>query len=135
MTRQFESSPSSSDRNFGFVFAVFFLIVAMLPLLHGHEIKYWAAGLSVIFGVLSLLIPAVLAPLNYCWYRFGMLLHNIVSPITLAVLFYCVVMPTGLMMRLLGKDPLRLRFDHAANSYWIERTPPGPDAESLKNQF
>jgi hypothetical protein len=63
------------------------------------------------------------------------LLHSIVSPVALAILFYGVVMPTGLLMRLLGKDPLRLRLDSRAASYWIERTPPGPDAESLKNQF
>ena len=73
--------------------------------------------------------------LTYRCRHIGLVLHKIVSPIALGILFFLVVTPTGLLMRLLGKDPLRLRFDRSADSYWIARTPPGPDADSLKNQF
>ncbi len=87
------------------------------------------------FLVLTLSVPKVLGPANRMWTKFGLLLHNIVSPLALGILFYLVVTPTGLLMRIFGKDPLRLRLDTAADSYWITRSPPGPDAESLKNQF
>lgn len=135
-TQHHEQVPqSSSDRSFGLVFAAFFLIIALLPLLHGHGPRLWAAGMSLAFGGIALAIPTILAPLNRLWTRFGLLLHSIVSPIALGILFYGVVTPTALIMRLLGKDPLRLRLDPSTPSYWITRTPPGPDAESLKNQF
>jgi hypothetical protein len=88
-----------------------------------------------VFLALALLAPASLGPFNRIWAKFGQLLHRIVSPVALAILYYCVVTPTGLLLRLLGKDVLRLHFDKAAASYWIPRTPPGPAAESLKNQF
>lgn len=125
----------SSDRNFGLVFAAFFLIVALLPLLHGNPLRLWALGLAGIFLILALTIPKLLAPFNRLWMRFGMLLHRIVSPVALAVLFYVVVTPTGLLMRLFGKDPLRLRLDKSTNSYWIQRSPSGPTPESLKLPF
>lgn len=113
----------------------FFLIIALVPLLNGHSVRIWAVSVSLAFGAIALITPIMLAPLNRIWTKFGLLLHSIVSPIALAILFYGIVTPTGLAMRLLGKDPLRLRFDPIVPSYWIERTPPGPDAESLKNQF
>jgi hypothetical protein len=125
----------SSDRSFGLVFAAFFLIVALLPLLGAQGVRYWALGVSVVFALLALAVPLALAPANRIWTKFGLLLHKIVSPIALGILFFAVVAPTGFIMRLLGKDLLRLRFDASANSYWIARTPPGPDAASLKNQF
>lgn len=125
----------SSDRSFGLVFTVFFAIVALLPLLHGGKARLWAAGLSGIFLLLAWWVPAILAPLNRLWMRFGLLLHRIVSPLALGILFFLVVTPTGLLMRLFGKDPLRLKRDEAAASYWIERDPPGPAADSLKQPF
>ena len=126
---------SSSDRSFGFVFAAVFLIVGLYPLLHVAGIRIWAVVISGLFLLLAALVPQVLAPANRLWTKFGLLLHNIVSPIALGILFFLVVTPTGLLMRLFGKDPLRLRFDPAADSYWIKRDPPGPAADSLKNQF
>lgn len=129
------SIQGSSDRSFGLVFTTFFLIIGLLPLLHQHAIRLWALGLSVIILIISLTAPALLAPANKLWTKFGTLLHSIVSPVALGVLFFAVVTPIGLLMKLFGKDPLRLHFDKSANSYWIVRTPPGPDAESLNNQF
>lgn len=126
---------SSTDRNFGLVFAVFFLIVALSPLLHGNALRLWALGLAGVFLVLALAIPKLLSPLNRLWTHFGMLLHRIVSPVALAVLFYGVVTPTGLLMRLFGKDPLRLRLDKSTSSYWIQRSPSEPTPESLKLPF
>lgn len=85
--------------------------------------------------VLTLVAPDYLAPLNRLWARFGALLHRIVSPVALAILFFIVVTPIALLMRILGKDPLRMRLDPNAKSYWIVRDPPGPKSESLKDQF
>lgn len=126
---------SSTDRSFGLVFAVFFLMLALWPLLHQHEMRLWALVIAAIFLLLALAIPKLLAPLNRMWTSFGMLLHRIVSPLALGILFYGVVMPTGLLMRLFGKDLLRLRLDKSANSYWIQRSPSGPTPESLKLPF
>jgi hypothetical protein len=125
----------SSDRTFGLVFTAFFAIVAVLPMLRGEPPRLWAFAAAGAFLLLALAVPRALAPLNRLWLRFGDLLHRIVSPIALAILFYGVVTPTGLLMRLFGKDPLRLRFDREAKSYWIAREPPGPPPESLKDQF
>jgi len=133
--RHIAQTETSSDRAFGIVFTIFFAIVGLLPLLGSHPVRIWALVVSSIFLLLALLAPNSLAPLNKLWTKLGALLHRVVSPIALGVLFFLVVTPTGLLMRLFGKDPLRLRLDRSAKSYWIERAPPGPDAESLKNQF
>jgi hypothetical protein len=87
------------------------------------------------FLAAALLRPAVLAPLNRVWTRFGLLLHRIVSPVVLGIMFFVVITPMGLIMRALGKDPLRLRLEREARSYWIERRPPGPPPDTLNNQF
>jgi hypothetical protein len=125
----------SSDRSFGLVFATVFLAVSLYPLLHAQGIRIWALAVSGVILLLAALVPRVLSPANRLWTKFGLLLHNIVSPVALGILFYFVVTPTGLLMRVLGKDPLRLHFDPAAESYWIRRDPPGPAADSLNNQF
>lgn len=126
---------AASDRSFGLVFAVVFLVVASLPLVRGGSIRLWALPVSAAFLGVALLSPRWLAPLNRVWTRFGLLLHSIVSPVALAVVFFGVVLPTGVLLRAFGKDPLRLKRDPAAGTYWIERDPPGPTAESLRNQF
>jgi len=90
---------------------------------------------SIIFLLLALLVPKALAPLNWVWTKLGLLLHKIVSPVVLGILFFMVFTPIGITFRLFGGDPLRLRFDSNALSYWIARSPPGPAPDSLKNQF
>ena len=90
---------------------------------------------SLLFLLFALVLPKALAPLNWVWTKFGLVLHRIVSPVVLGVLFYGVFTPLGIIMRLFGGDPLRLRFNPNAQSYWIERTPPGPAPDSLKDQF
>jgi hypothetical protein len=130
-----EKIDGSSDRSFGLVFAAFFALVGLLPLILGRAPRTWAFGLSGIFLLVALLFPSVLAPLNRLWIKFGLLLHRIVSPIALGIMFFLVITPMGWLMRALGKDLLRLRLDPDASSYWIERNPPGPAPETFKDQF
>lgn len=126
---------TSSDRSFGLVFAAVFAIVAAWPLLHGENIRWWSAGLAVAFLVVALTIARILHPLNRVWTAFGLLLHKIVSPIIMGAIFFIAVTPTALLMRLLGKTPMQLRFDPKATSYWIVCAPPGPAGDTMKNQF
>ena len=124
-----------SERGFAVVFAVVFVLVGLWPLLSGGPVRAWALLIAAAFLLAGFAAPGILAPLNRLWFRFGMALGRIVSPIVMGILFFGTVMPTGLLMRLFRKDLLRLRFDPAAESYWIRRDPPGPSAESLKQQF
>jgi hypothetical protein len=130
-----EEVRGSSDRAFGIVFAVVFALIGLLPLAFGGGGRVWALAVGAAFLAVALAFPRVLAPLNRLWLRFGLLLHRIVSPLVLGIMFFLVVTPMGLLMRALGKDLLRLKFDERSSSYWIERVPPGPPPESLKDQF
>jgi hypothetical protein len=126
---------TASNRNFGLVFAGFFAVVGTLGLWqHSGRWPIWL-GLAVVMLGLAMAAPKVLAPLNWAWTRFGLLLHAIVSPVVLGIIFYLCIAPIGLLMRLSGKDPLRRRYEPAADSYWIKRVPPGPEPQSFKNQF
>lgn len=133
--RRDEPVKGSSDRSFGIVFAVVFVAIACWPLLHGGALRTWALIVAVGFALAAFLRPSILAPLNRRWTRFGLLLHRIVNPLVMAILFFGVITPAALVMRLLGKDPLRRRLDAKAESYWIERQPPGPAADTMRNQF
>ena len=126
---------SSSDRSFGIVFVVVFTIIALWPLKGGGDIRIWSAAIACAFLVIALARPSMLAPLNRVWSAFGMLLHKITNPLIMGLVFYSAVTPTALIMRLLGKDLLSLRFDRDAKSYWIERDPPGPAPNSMNQQF
>jgi len=125
----------SSDRVFGLVFAAVFLIIAGWPLFHGEAIRWWSVGVAIVFALVALVKPALLAGLNRLWMKLGVLLGKVVSPIALGILFYVVITPIGVVIRLTGKDPLRLKFDLDAESYWIPREPPGPPPGSMNNQF
>lgn len=125
----------SSDRSFGLVFAVVFLVIACWPLIHKETPHWWAIVASAVFGAIALLKPALLAGLNRLWLKLGLLLGKLVSPIALGILFYGVLTPIGAVVRLTGKDPLRLKLDSGADSYWIPRKPPGPPPDSMTNQF
>ena len=127
--------PTSSDRTFEFVFASVFLIIAFVPLVHAAGIRLWAVGVSGALMLLAGFAPQILSPANRSWTKLGFLLHKIVSPIALLILFFIVVTPTGILMRLFGKDPLNLHFDPAAKSYWIKREIPGPETKLFYNQF
>lgn len=126
---------TSSDRSFGLVFAAVFAIVAAWPLIHGASPRWWSFVIAVGFLAIAVTFPRILHPLNRVWTAFGLLLHKIVSPIIMAAIFFVAVTPIALLMRLLGKIPMQLRFDRQATSYWIVRTPPGPAGDTMKNQF
>src|SRR5262245_48945617 len=125
----------SSDRSFGLVIAAVFLLIALGPLRHGHTPRWWALVVTGVLTLIALVKPKLLSRANWLWTKLGLLLGKIVSPIALGILFYGVITPLALVIRLTGKDPLRLKLDSAANSYWIVRKPPGPPPDSMTNQF
>jgi hypothetical protein len=126
---------AASNRAFGGVFAAVFLIVAWWPVAFGGALRWWSLIVSALVLLVTIAAPALLAVPNRLWLRFGLLLNRIISPVVLAVLFYAVITPAGVMMRVFRRDPLRLRRDGAAQSYWIKRDPPGPEPASMSNQF
>ena len=124
-----------SDRSFGVVVTVVLTVVGVVPLLNGEPLRWWSLAVAGVMLVVTLVRAELLAPFNRVWFRFGLFLHRVVNPVIMAVIYFAVVTPTGLIMRAVGKDPLRLRRDPNAESYWIHRTPPGPEPESMTNQF
>ena len=130
-----EEIVAGSDRSFGLVMAGAFAVVTALNAWHAGRIWPWTATLAAFFLIAALARPALLNPLNRLWLKFGLLLHRIVNPVIMALLFYGTVLPTGLALRAMGKDLLRLRREPEADSYWIVRTPPGPAPETMKDQF
>ena len=131
--RRHDATPGS-DRGFGFVMAAGCLLVALAPVRHRQPVRWWAIGLGVAFAVFALAWPRALRPLNAGWTRLGQVLNRVTSPILLALVFYVVVVPTGLLMRIAGRDPLRRTRDSKAASYWLPRTPAAPSS-SMKQQF
>ena len=121
----------SSNRSFGVVFFAVFLFIALYPLVFSGEIRVWSAIISLIFLVLGLLNSKILTPLNKLWFKFGIFLGKIISPLIMGMIFFLVVTPIGLIMRLLGKDVLNLKYNKN-RSYWIEKN--GPKSK-MKNQF
>ena len=124
-----------SERKFGITFAIVFLAISTFMTLQGNAAWPVAAVLALGFLGCAAFAPYLLKPLNRLWFRFGLMLHAIVSPIVLIVLFFLVITPIGVVARLVGKDFLRLRFNKKAATYWIDRKPPGPSPQSMSNQF
>jgi len=124
----------SRNRDFGWVFTIVFLVVALWPLLSGGGARMWALIVSGVLLLITLATPGLLALPNRLWQRFGLLLSRVTTPLVLAVMFYAIVVPTGLLRQRLGNDPLRLR-KSPDGSYWITRDPPGPEPGSMSNQF
>ena len=125
-----------SERTFGFVFTGIFLIVAgYLWYQDGKPLAVQVfLVLAVAFFAFALLMPIVLRPFNKAWYKLGLLMGRIVSPIVLGILFFILISPIAIVMRLAGRDPLKLR-KQDVQSHWIDRAPPGPSSESFKDQF
>ena len=121
----------SSNRSFGIVFFIVFLLVALYPLIYNEDIRLWSVTISLVFLLLGLLNSKILTPLNKLWFKFGIFLGKIISPLIMGLIFFLVVTPIGLMMRLLKKDILALKYSEQ-KSYWIEKT--GPKSK-MKNQF
>lgn len=124
-----------SNRSFGAVFAVAFGALAVHQLLKGSSLWPASGVLAAVFAVGGASNAAWLTPLNRLWMKFGLLLGMVVAPVALSILFFAVVTPIGMLARALGKDFLRTRRDLGKNTYWIEREPPGPDPDSMKQQF
>ena len=120
-----------TNKNFGIVFSLIFLIISLFPLINDGSLRIWSLIVSMVFLFLGLINSKILTPLNKIWFRFGLLLGRIVSPVIIGVIFFFVVTPTALIMRLIGKDLLNLKFNKH-KSYWIEKT--GPKS-NMKNQF
>ena len=121
----------SSNRSFGIVFFVVFLLIALYPLIYNGEIRIWSTIVSLIFLILGLLNSKILFPLNKLWFKFGILLGRLISPLIMGIIFFLLVTPIGLVMRLLGKDVLNLKYNKN-KSYWIEKN--GPKSK-MKDQF
>ena len=132
--RALERSAGPSNRSFGFTFAGVFGVLCALASWRRGAVDLWLLGAAAAFLVVTLAAPGALGPLNRIWSAFGRVLHAVVSPIILAILFYGAITPIGLLSRLFGHDPLRRRIDPAAKTYWIER-PPQTRKTSMKNQF
>jgi Saxitoxin biosynthesis operon protein SxtJ len=130
-----EDVRASSDRSFGFVFAGFFALVAIVRWWRDQGGAPWFALAGLAMLAIALIRPSVLAPFNRLWTKLALLLSRIMNPVIMGVLFFLVVMPIGLVMRVLGKRPLALEMDREAKSYWIERAQPAPLPGSMKNQF
>jgi len=121
----------STNKNFGIVFFVFFLIIALYPLIHNSDIRYWSLILSLIFLTLGLVNSRILTPLNKLWFKFGIFLGKIISPIIMGIIFFIVFTPIAILMKVFNKDLLNLKFNND-KTYWIEKT--GPKSK-MKNQF
>jgi hypothetical protein len=124
-----------SDRSFGLVMAAALAAVALLNVWHSGRAWPWTGAVAVLFLGASAVRPALLHPLNLMWLKFGLLLSRMVSPIVMALLFYGAVLPTGIVMHVMGRDLLRLKRQPAIDSYWIVRSPPGPAPETMRDQF
>ncbi len=124
-----------SDRAFGGIFVFVWLAVGAWPLVHGGEPRGWALIASVLVILVTLFAPSLLSAPHKLWARLALLMHRVVNFIILAVVFYMVMLPIGLILRAFGKELLRKRRENTAISYWIVRDPPGPDPASMSNQF
>ena len=120
-----------SNKSFGIVFFIFFLIISLWPIKNGLDIRLWSLIISIIFLLLGLFNSKLLTPLNQIWFKFGLLLGKVVSPVVMGVVFFLIVTPTGLIMRFLGKDLLSLK-KNKSKSYWVEKK---DENTSMKKQF
>jgi drug/metabolite transporter superfamily protein YnfA len=127
--------PEGSDRSFGFVFAVVFVIIGCWPLLYLEQPRWWALIIALAFAIVAFIRPGILRPFNRAWLAFGRLLHRIMSPLILGTVFFLCVTPIAYIMRLLGKDVLSLSRRSDLASYWLPRPPSPPAGETMKRQF
>ena len=131
-TTSYIQTEKPSEKSFGVVFSIVFLIVALYPLINSESLRIWALVVSIIFFLLAFLAPKILVLPNKLWFKFGFLIGSFVAPIVMAFVYFVTVVPTGFIMRLLGKDLLKQKLDKNAKSYWVKRSEP---MGSMKNQF
>ncbi len=130
--KQYIEVESGSEKNFGIVFAVVFLLISLYPLIDNKDVHLWSLIISLIFFLLAYVAPKVLSVPNKLWFKLGMALGAVVAPVVMALVYFSTVVPIGLIMRLMGKDLLRQKLDKNTKSYWIERNEP---MGSMKDQF
>ena len=121
-----------SNRNFGIVFFIVFLVVSLWPLTYGDPIRIWSAIISLVFLILGLMKSKLLTPLNLLWFKFAIILGAILAPIFMGFVFFLVITPIGLLMRIMGKDLLNKKYDKKKETYWIKR---GKPVSTMKRQF
>ncbi len=130
-----ETVKGPSDRSFAYTFAALFALIGIVPVFFGHGWRWWALAASALLLAIGYWRAHWLAPFNRAWLKLGLILHRVVSPIVLGIVFFLVLTPTAFLVRLAGKDLLRLKHDARAASYWIPRVPRGPDSETMRHQF
>ena len=130
-----EQVKGSSNRSFGWTFAAVFLVIALWPLAFGGGLRWWSLTVAICVMFTTLVRPIWLTTPNRLWLRFGALLHRLVSPVVLALMFYAVVTPIGILMRAFGTDILSRRRRDPEGTYWVKRNPPGPKPSSMSKQF
>jgi saxitoxin biosynthesis operon SxtJ-like protein len=130
-----ETVALGSERSFGIVIAIALGLLTALNWFHEGHAWPWLGLTAAFFAAGAFIYPAALKPLNWVWHKFGLMLHAIVNPIVMGLLFYVAVWPTAMVLRGMGKDPLRRKFEPDQESYWIPRRPPGPAAATMKDQF
>jgi hypothetical protein len=130
-----DGEPSASDRAVGFVLATASALIGLAPLLRGRAIRPWALAVAAVLLLAAIVRPRWLRPVNRAWMAFGAVANAIVTGVLMALMFYLVITPLGWTLRWLGRDLLRLRLEPTLRSYWLERRPPGPPPETMKNQF
>ena len=121
----------SSNRNFGIVFFIVFLLISIYPFLNGNDLRIWSLLISFVFLILGLINSKILTPLNKLWFKFGLFLGKMISPLVMGFIFFIVVTPSGIIMRLMRKDLLNLKYNQK-KTYWIDKA--GPKSK-MKNQF
>ena len=135
VSEEFSSIKVGSNRSFGVVFVVVFALIGLFPLVREDAPRIWALLVSAAFLLPTVVYPQALGPLNKLWFRFGMLLGRIINPLVMFIMYALVMVPVGLVLKLMRKDLLRLKLDAQSPTYWNQRAPPGPTPESLKDQF
>ena len=130
-----EEVARGSERSFGLIIAGALVVIALLPIIRGQEPRWFLFPISAVFALLALAAPRLLGPVNEAWHRLGLLLQKVVNPVVMGAIFALGIVPTGLVLRLIGKDPMRRKFDPQAETYWIKREPPGPPPATMNNQF
>lgn len=129
-----EELPLPSERSFGITFCVAFAIFALISVFRGGDWWPYLSGIAAVFGAAGLIVPTILRPLNKLWFKFGLLLHKVMTPLIMGILFYLLITPVGLLMRLSGKDPMQMK-DSDKDTYWIDREPIPAGGDHMKNQF
>lgn len=135
MTKHTQQPKPLSNRTFGLIFSGIFCVIAVFPILFGGGVRTWSFIVAAAWALPALVFPSVLGPLNRLWAQFGQLMHKVINPILMGLIFFLTVVPTGLIMRLLGKDSMRRKFDPKAKSYWVPRNENKVTKESFDNQF